>query len=62
MEFGGCPLAMDPNYRQRMQHVLDGLDQAQRRRRLCAFAPLAGMRVERNGRRLLNFSSNDYLV
>lgn len=52
---------MDPRYRQRMEKLLEGLGQAGRRRRLRTVTPLEGMEVERDGRRLVNFSSNDYL-
>lgn len=52
---------MDPRYRQRMEELLEGLDRAGRRRRLRTVTPLEGMEVEREGRRLVNFSSNDYL-
>lgn len=52
---------MDPRYRQRMEKLLEDLGQAGRRRRLRTVTPLEGTEVERDGRRLVNFSSNDYL-
>lgn len=52
---------MDPRYRQRMEELLEGFGQTGRRRRLRTVTPLDGMMVEREGRRLVNFSSNDYL-
>lgn len=44
-----------------MTSALEALGQAGRRRQLRAVRPLEGMGVEREGRRLVNFSSNDYL-
>ena len=51
---------MDP-YRDTLARALDELGRASRRRALTPVTPLDGMAVERNGRRLVNFSSNDYL-
>jgi 8-amino-7-oxononanoate synthase len=44
-----------------MARALEALDRASRRRALAPAAPLDGMAVERDGRRLVNFASNDYL-
>lgn len=52
---------MDPRYQQRMEQVLAELGRAGRRRTLRTVVPLEGILVEREGRRLINFSSNDYL-
>ncbi len=52
---------MDPRFRQRMGETLEKLESAGRRRVLHSVSPLEGMQVERKGRRLVNFSSNDYL-
>lgn len=52
---------MDLRYQQRLEERLESLGQAGRRRRLRTVTPLEGMAVEREGRRLVNFSSNDYL-
>jgi 8-amino-7-oxononanoate synthase len=54
-------MEMDQDYRTKMTQVLDELEQASRRRTLNLSRPLAGMAIERRGRRLINFSSNDYL-
>ncbi len=49
----------------RLDHLfsarLDRLDEVSRRRRLRPVRPATAGRVERDGRRLINFSSNDYL-
>ena len=52
---------MDLDYRQRMTAALAGLARAGRARALEPVAPLEGMAVQRRGRRLVNFSGNDYL-
>jgi len=52
---------MDLDYRARMTAALAGLARAGRARGLEPVAPLDGMAVERRGRRLVNFSGNDYL-
>jgi len=52
---------MDPDYRDRMVQVLEELGRGHRARALEPVRPLEGMAVERRGRRLVNFSSNDYL-
>lgn len=52
---------MDRDYRDRLTRTLEELRRASRGRSLVPAAPLAGMAVEREGRRLINFSSNDYL-
>ena len=44
-----------------MAQVLEQLGRTSRRRSLKLAAPLEGMAIEREGRRLINFSSNDYL-
>ena len=44
-----------------LRRFLDEQAQAGRRRRLNVVEPLPGGRVRKNGRELLNFSSNDYL-
>jgi len=48
-------------YRGTLARALDDLGRASRRRALTPVTPLDGMAVERGGRRLVNFSSNDYL-
>ncbi|BDU71698.1 aminotransferase class I/II-fold pyridoxal phosphate-dependent enzyme [Mesoterricola silvestris] len=48
-------------YRDSLVRALDELGRASRRRALAPVTPLEGMAVERGGRRLVNFSSNDYL-
>jgi len=48
-------------YTARMTQALADLERASRRRALTTVTPLEGMAVERDGRRLVNFSSNDYL-
>jgi len=52
---------MDPDYREKLTQVLDELGRRSRGRSLVPAAPLDGMAVERQGRRLVNFSGNDYL-
>ena len=54
-------MEMDQDYRAKMVQVLDELRQTSRSRILTPARPLEGMAVERQGRRLINFSSNDYL-
>lgn len=48
-------------YRDTLAQALAQLASASRLRTLTPVIPLDGMAVERNGRRLVNFSSNDYL-
>lgn len=52
---------MDSRYPLRLGQALEDLARASRRRCLAETAPLDGMAVERDGRRLLQFASNDYL-
>lgn len=52
---------MDPLYRQRVQQSLEALKQQGRCRVLRAVHPESACVVMREGQRLINFSSNDYL-
>jgi 8-amino-7-oxononanoate synthase len=52
---------MELNYREKMAQILEELAGGSRKRELRPSAPVGAMEVERDGRRLINFSSNDYL-
>jgi 8-amino-7-oxononanoate synthase len=52
---------MHQDYRDKLTQALEQLERDSRRRSLVPAVPLDAMAVERQGRRLINFSSNDYL-
>jgi len=52
---------MNPSYLDKMTQILAGLARDARLRTVIAHTPMDAMVVERDGRRLLNFSGNDYL-
>ena len=54
----GPARAMTQAYLEKMTRILDELERSSRKRSLAPAAPVGGMAVARDGRRLLNFSGN----